>query len=173
MFGALASAISTLPGPVQATQSYCYHGTPPKGVVHSEIVPGPFFGFDYVMIPHAIKLLCGLPADAEAANLREMYQGKGCSPESDVGAMVEEQINVVDRTEILAGFGLRGEPDAQSPYYQALCIAAEKAAMPSFVFLKTEDEYTDDERRMVTEKLEPNIRALFEAMDAFAINASE
>lgn len=69
---------------------YCNHST---GEVHDGPMPGPFFMLDMsVAGTYYAQLLCELDARDHQSFWRSYYRYYGCTPESDIGQMIERTL---------------------------------------------------------------------------------
>lgn len=122
--------------------------------------------FEYAMVPWSVKLLCGLPAEEEAATIRWVYQDFGCSAESEIGQMIEGQLAITDRTLVLQGFGLETDPDLSDPFWADVCDTAGKLRLLPFQWkADLEDIPLPDEKQAALDAQVPHWTRLFELME--------
>ena len=135
LLGALAVCVATT---AQAAEEpwYC------SGRMSNEAgEQSPFFGFEYAMLPYAVKSLCKLDNQSEAAAIRQVYRGLGCTADSGIGQDVEAQLAITDRVMILEGMlGTSEEPDFSHPMMQELCTVATDIALLPFQWGTDADE---------------------------------
>lgn len=157
---ALALGLALIAQPALAKYDFCYI-VPPAGAIQTDAVANPFFGFEYAMVPWAAKRLCGLDAEGEIVTLRAAYQKLGCTPESDVGRQIEQELAITDvQTINKAVFGGASAPDLTASEWQGFCEVAADLTLLDAQF-KDDAGLTDDDKLMI-EKMEPLWRRLFE-----------